>query len=49
MKLDAFYAATKIMEDIEYLRSVLATYRECKTIVGNVYTEQEFQKYITSL
>lgn len=28
---------------------VLATYRECKTIVGNVYTEQEFQKYITSL
>ena len=28
---------------------VLATYRECKTIVGEVYTEKQFKKYITSL
>jgi len=28
---------------------VLATYGKCKTIVGKVYTEQEFEKYITSL
>ena len=28
---------------------VLATYGKCKTIVGKVYTEKEFEKYITSL
>ena len=28
---------------------VLATYEKCKTIVGKVYTEKEFEKYITSL
>ena len=28
---------------------VLATYGKCKTIVGKVYTEQEFEKYITNL
>ena len=28
---------------------VMSTYNECKVIVGEVYSEQQFKKYITSL
>ena len=28
---------------------VMSTYNECKVIVGEVYSEQQFEKYITSL
>lgn len=28
---------------------VMSTYNECKVIVGEVYNEQQFKKYITSL
>ena len=38
----------KIYTNKGFIR-VLATYGKCKTIVGKVYTEKEFEKYITSL
>ena len=39
----------KLYKNVKLFFKVLGTYSECHSLIGEVYTAEEFEKYITSL